>query len=309
MNPDVAAKLKRAERLEWLTIGWMASVLAVMTLAMGGSAAFATALFEDWLSLIPAIVFLIAARLERRPPTARFPFGLNRANSLAFLIAAVALTAVGSLLLFESLMTLVKAEHPTIAPVTLFGQPVWSGWVMIAALTYSVIPPMILGRMKGPVAKELHDKVLHTDALMQRADWQTGLAGIVGILGLGLGYWWADATAASFISLSIVHDGLRSLRIATAELADGAPRAIDSDEIAPDAQAVHDWLRERFPGARIELRETGRYIRAVVIGAEPPSGFDPDAEDIPGLKDRWRLERVSFSPSAPSLRERSRSAG
>jgi cation diffusion facilitator family transporter len=309
VNPEVAANLKRAERLEWLTIGWMASVLAVMTLAMGGSEAFATALIEDWLSLVPAVVFLIAVRLERRGPTRRFPFGFHRVNSLAFLIAAVALFFVGGLLLFESLMTLAKAEHPTIAPVSVFGHQVWAGWVMIAALAYSVVPPFVLGRMKQPVAKALHDKVLHTDALMQRADWMTGLAGIVGILGVGFGYWWADATAASFIAFSVVRDGIRSLRIAAAELIDGAPRAIDSDEIAPDAQAVHDWLAARFPDARIELRETGRYIRAVVVGATPPQDFDKDEADIPGLTDRWRLERVSFSPSAPSRPARSRSAG
>lgn len=308
MNPQVAADLKRAERLEWLTLGWMASVLAVMTLAAGGSAAFATALFEDWLSLVPAIVFLIAVRLERKGPTKRFPFGFHRVNSLAFMIAAVALFFVGGLLLFESLMTLIKAEHPTIAPVSVFGHQLWAGWVMIAALSYSVVPPFILGRMKQPVAEALHDKVLHTDALMQRADWMTGLAGIVGIMGLGLGYWWADAVAACFISFSIVQDGIRSLRIATAELIDGAPRAIDSAEIAADAQAVHDWLAEQFPDARIELRETGRYIRAVVVGAEPPADFDTEEAHIPGLTDRWRLERVAFSPSAPSRPAHPRSA-
>lgn len=298
MNPDVAAGLKRAERLEWLTIGWMASVLAVMTLAMGGSEAFATALFEDWLSLVPAVVFLIAARLERKGPTPRFPFGFHRVNSMAFLVAAVALFFVGGLLLFESLMTLARAEHPTIEPMALFGHQVWSGWVMIAALAYSIVPPVILGRMKQPVARALHDKVLHTDALMQRADWMTGLAGIIGILGVGFGYWWADAAAASVIAFSVVHDGIKSLRVAAAELIDGAPRAIDGAGIAPDAQAAYDWLHQRFPDARIEMRETGRYIRIVVDGATPPDGFDPG--DIPGIPDRWRLERVAFSPAEPS---------
>jgi hypothetical protein len=38
------------------------------------------------------------------------------------------------------------------------------------ALTYSIVPPVILGRMKLPLAKRLQDKVLHTDAMMQKAD-------------------------------------------------------------------------------------------------------------------------------------------
>jgi hypothetical protein len=41
---------------------------------------------------------------------------------------------------------------------------------MIAVLVYSVIPPVILGRLKKPVAAKIADKVLHTDALMNAAD-------------------------------------------------------------------------------------------------------------------------------------------
>ena len=93
---------------------------------------------------------------------------------------------------------------------------------MIAALAYSVVIPIVLGRLKLPVAKRLCDKVLHTDALMQKADWMTGIAGIGGVLGIALGLWWADALAAGFISLSILKDGLTSMRTASAELLDGA---------------------------------------------------------------------------------------
>jgi len=290
--------MDRAIRLEWITIGAMATVLAVMTMALGGSEAFRTALFEDWLSLIPAIVFLLSAHFEGKRANARFPYGYHRANSLAFLVAAVALAGVGGLLLFESIMTLVKAEHPTIEPIRLFGHDIWSGWIMMGALLYSAVPPMILGRMKQPIAERLHDKVLHTDALMQRADWMTGLAGIVGILGVGFGYWWADASAATFIAAGIVRDGLRTLRIAAAELNDGTPRALDSDSIAPDAVLIRKALETRFPGSQALLRETGRYIRAEVVGAAAPKRFSADDLDIPGLEHRWRLESVSFQPKA-----------
>jgi cobalt-zinc-cadmium efflux system protein len=272
--PGVEHDLKQAERLEWWTLGAMATVLAVMTAAAGGSEAFKNALFEDWLSLIPAIVFLVAARLERWEPTRRFPFGFGRANSLAFLIAAVALASVGASLMVESVKTLVSAEHPSVEPVRLFGREIWSGWLMIAALAYSVVPPFILGQLKLPVARRLHDKVLHTDALMQKADWQTGLAGIVGVIGIAFGLWWMDAVAATFIAFSILHDGIKSLRTATAELIDGFPRKLENDEPAEDAVAVRDWLRDQFPEAEIMIRETGRYMHAVVTGADRPEGWE-----------------------------------
>lgn len=304
---ELAPNLKRATRLEWWTLAWMSSVVLVMYMASGGSQAFRTALFEDVLSLIPAIVFLIAARFEKKPPTRLFPYGFHRVNSLAFLIAAVALASVGGFLLFEAVMTLVRQEHPSVPPTSLFGQTVWSGWVMIAALVYSVIPPLILGRLKLPVARELNDKVLHTDALMQKADWMTGLAGVAGIVGIGFGLWWADAVAAGFIAFDIVTDGVSALKRATAELIDGTPRKIDTDEVADDAAAIQRWLEERHPGADVRLRESGRFIRANVSGAMSPEQIETEALDIPGVDKPWRLESVTFAPPDPS-RTPSRSA-
>ena len=209
---EVEKAMKRAERLAWISIAFLFSIILAMAVVMGGSQAMQTAWIEDMLSLLPPVVFLIALRLERKPATEKFPFGFYRANSLAFLIAAGALTTMGAVLLYESASTLIKQEHPTIGSFNLFGQEIWLGWAMIAVLVYSVIPPVILGRLKKPVAAKIADKVLHTDALMNAADWQTGLAGILGILGVGFGFWWADALAAGFISLSILMDGLRSVR-------------------------------------------------------------------------------------------------
>ena len=299
---EVIADLQRARRLEWWTIGWMVSVIALMYLVMGSSQAMRTAWIEDLLSLVPAIVFLIASHLEPKAPTHPFPYGFHRVHSLAFLISATALTAVGALLLFEACMTLLRAEHVTVPPVFLFGKEIWTGWLMVAALAYSIVPPVILGRMKLPLAKRLQDKVLHTDAMMQKADWMTGLAGIAGIVGLGLGFWWADAAAAAVISGSIIHDGLGALRSSTAELVDGAPRRLDKDEVAADAEALMQLLQERYPGAEVRLRETGRFIHAQVSGVEPEPQVQLD-EIWPGKPERsWRLAQLSFVPPEPDAK-------
>lgn len=297
LPPEREADLRRARRLEWLTIVWMLTIIAVVGLTMGSSQAMRTAWIEDVLSLVPAIVFLVAAKLEPRPETPRFPYGLHRVNSLAFLIAAVALAAVGFSLLVEAAMTLIKQEHVTIPPVTLFGQTFWSGWLMIAALAYSVVPPIILGRMKLPIAERINDKVLHTDAMMQKADWQTGLAGIAGIIGIGFGYWWADALAAGLISLSILTDGSKAMVTATAELIDGAPRALDSTKVSPEAERLQDALARRYPGATVRIREAGRYMHAEVEGSAPEANAIDLAAIWPGEPDRaWRFAQLSFTP-------------
>lgn len=290
----IADDVRRGERLEWWTLAWMTSVVAVMWLVMGSSQAMKAAVIEDLLSLVPAIVFLLSAHWERKHPGARFPFGYRRANSLAFLVAATALLSVGGFLVYESVTTLVRQEHPTVGGITLFGHTIWLGWLMIAALAYSVVPPMILGHLKHPIATRIRDKVLHTDALMQKADWQTGLAGIAGIIGIGLGWWWADATAALFISLSIIKDAVGALEKAVAELLDGTPRSLDSNAVSEDAERLIAALKARFGDVDVRLRETGRYIAAEVDCAPPR--VVPTAEDLMGKELAWRLASLTFRP-------------
>lgn len=295
LPPPIRSDMARAQRLEWWTLAGMGSIVAVMYLAMGGSQAMKTAFLEDLLGLIPAMTFLIAAKLEPREPTTRYRYGFVRVNSLAFLASAVVLTTMGLWLLFDGVSALLMNEHPSIGPLTIFGHTIWLGWVMIAALAYSVVIPMILGRLKLPVAKRLRDKVLHTDADMQKADWQTGLAGILGIIGVGLGFWWADSLAAALISLSILADGFRNLRVASAELLDSVPRALDSADMAEDAERLQRRLERRWPEGEVRLRESGRYIFASVEGVASPPTL-PSFGELMGDDPAWRLARLTFSP-------------
>lgn len=294
--PEIAPDIGRGRRLAWWTLGSMATVLVVMWLTAGSSAAMRAALIEDVLSLVPATVFLISTRYEAKPRNRRFRFGYKRVNSLAFLIAAVTLLSVGGFLVYEGLLTLLSQEHPTVGGVTLFGHTIWLGWMMIAALMYSAIPPMIIGRLKQPVARRIQDKVLHTDALMQKADWMTALAGIAGIAGIGFGLWWADATAALLIALSIVRDGAEATRQSVAELVDGVPLDLDDGEMATDAVYLEQQLVRLYPGADIRLREAGRYILADVCGAIPAGAVPPSEVLMPEGR-AWRLAEVSFVPS------------
>ena len=255
-----------------------------------------TAFVEDMLSLVPSATFLIAASLEDKPATQRFPFGFKRLNSIAFLISATALLSIGAFMAFEAIMALVKMEHPTIGAIRLFGQEFWLGWLMIAALLYSAIPPIILGRLKKPVAEQIEDKVLFTDAQTQKADWQTALAGIVGVMGIGVGLWWADAAAALFISLSILRDGWQNIKKSSSELADGAPRDLSSEDIAKDARAVMDRLAAAYPAASIRLRESGRYMIAEIAGSENMQA--PTLDQFSPADRPWRLAQISLVPAS-----------
>src|SRR5690606_32692628 len=156
-------------------------------------------------------VFLIASRIALRPPTERFPYGHHRAVSIAFLCGSLALFAMGAWLLGDAVVKLVKTEHTTIGGIHLFGHTFWSGWLMLPTLVWSALPAVLLGRLKLPLAKKIHDKVLFADSQMNKADWMTAAAAMVGVVGVGLGFWWADAAAAACISFSILRDGFTNL--------------------------------------------------------------------------------------------------
>ena len=300
MPDDKQQAIYRAKRLAWITIAFMISIIAVVGFTMGSSEAMKAVWIEDILSLIPPVAFLIGTRYFDRPPDAEFPYGYRRAVMIAFLTAAVALLGFGLYILIDSLSTLILVEPPTIQTVSIFGRRVWLGWLMIAALVYSAIPPFILGRMKQPLAHDLHQKALQTDANMNKGDWLSGLAGVLGIMGVAYGFWWAYAAAAIIISVEILRDGFSDLKNSIAQLMNKRPSDVDGkpdpvpDKVQHELERL-DWIES----ARVRLREDGDVLtgEAFIV---PKDEFDllnrlRNAYDVANAVD-WRLHDVNIVP-------------
>ena len=261
------AALHRAERLCGWTLLWMSLVSVMMFLVMGGSQAMKTALIEDVLSLVPAAAFLVASRFRRKGVDREYITGRERAYDVNFLISAVALTGVGLALVYEGLHTLLTATRPVVGTLQIAGHVVWQGWVMMAALAVSAVPPVILGRKKLRLARSLSLKPLHTDADVGKADWMTALAGIVGVAGIGMGWWWADAVAALVIATSILKDGVGNLRGAVRDLHDARPQKLDRsgpdplpDRLCSEIAAL-PWMQ----GCAVRLHEEGFHLSGTVM--------------------------------------------
>lgn len=297
---ELQGVLRRARWLELITIGYMLSVVAVIYLVMGSSQAMRAAFVEDLLALIPPTSFLIAARVAASKPDRKHPYGRHRAVAVGHLVSAVALLSMGVLLSWESASGLLRQEHPPVGTLQVLGQTVWAGWLMIAALAYSGIGPIILGRLKKPLAEQLHDKVLHADADMNKADWMTAGAGIVGILGIGMGLWWADAAAALVISLSILKDGVSNVRAAVAGLTDTTARTVDDRHEHPLVRQIEDYLDSRpwVAAHQTRVRDLG-HVFHVEVRVVPRGGeLDLDrlrqaTEDIRALD--WKLDDVTVA--------------
>jgi divalent metal cation (Fe/Co/Zn/Cd) transporter len=270
LPPDLEEVQRKAVRLEWISIAYLTSAVVAIYFTLGSSQAMKGAWLEDMLSLLPPIAFLVANRVRYNQPDGRHPFGYHRAVEIGYLSAALALAAMGIFLIVDSVLKLLSGEHPSIGMVELFDWQVWLGWLMIAALVYSAIPAMIIGQLKKPLAQQLHDKVLYADAQMNRADWLTAGAALVGVVGIGFGLWWLDAVAAILIGSEILHDGAKYTRAAGRDLLDGRPRRYDERGGHPLNEEVRalvartDWIDT----AAVRTRDMG-HVFAVEVLAVP----------------------------------------
>jgi divalent metal cation (Fe/Co/Zn/Cd) transporter len=306
LPPERSGDFRRARRLEIISAIYIASVVVVMGLAAGSSQAMQTVWIEDLLGIVPPIAFLVGARLAGRPPSPKFPYGHHRATSIAFLVAAVAQTATGLFLLGDGAVHLIKDETATLGTKEVFGLVIWEGWVMLAALAYSVIPMVVLGRLKLPLSRKLYDKAMATDADLNKDDYITGMVAALGIGGIAAGVGWFDAAAGMLISLLVCRDGSRNLIASIGDLMDRMPEDIEHKPLRMLVEKIEveleglPWVDE----ASVRLREHGNFI--VGDAFVKPMGSGVELRELEDARQRvegldWRLRAINVVPTPSSV--------
>lgn len=297
-----SSSLRRAIRFEWFTLGFLAVAITAVFLVMGNSQAMKAAWIEDCLSLAPPVAFLLAVRIVNRRPTRKYPYGFHRAVGVAHLVAGVALLTMGAFLVGDSSLGLLKAEHPPIGSVQLFGHTVWLGWLMMAVMASTIPLPLYLGRVKMSLAEELHDKVLYADADMNKADWTTAVGTIVGVAGIGVGLWWADSAAALLVGASILRDGLKNMRAAITDLMDTRATTFDGSEPHPITGRIDAHLRSlpwvHQAGSRVRDQGHVFHIEAFIV---PRRGHTPKLQALEEARDAcidldWKIQDIVLVP-------------
>lgn len=297
----------QAIRYEWISFFYMISTSFFSFLVMSNSQTMKTIWLEDMLGIIPPLSFLIASRIVKWKANRNFPYGFHRVTTMSFFTSSLALLILGIYLLVDGVIVLLKHEHPTIPNVFFFGHSIWLGFIMIPALLWSGIPSTILGHVKLPLSRKLYDKILFTDSKMNKASWMSAFASIIGILGIGLGYWWADAGVGLLISISIIHDGYQNFKQSVFDLVDEIPKMIGNEKTDPliaDVKALikkEDWVQS----VTTRFRDEGHVFFGDIL-------IEPKADDVSLIKlhalrhkleqYNWRLHDIVIMPVLPASR-------
>ncbi|MCB0064935.1 MAG: hypothetical protein KDE19_22580 [Caldilineaceae bacterium] len=142
-----------------------------------------------------------------------------------------------------------------------------------------------------------------------RVEWRWGSAeAIFDIVGIGLGWWWADSVAAGFISLEVLMDGYTNIRQAMSDLMDQRPTAVGSEEALNIGERLCAKIRRRVDVADVEvrLREEGHVFSGELFVALRESDTLPSriaakvadiAEDAAAFD--WRLYNLVVMPVTP----------
>lgn len=290
---------EKMRKLEWMTLLYQFFAAALVFVLAGQSQSMKTEWMENALALVPPLGVLLTYRMEKKPPDASRPFGYHRASTIAFMATAFALAMIGIVLCFEAASNLLHGERPSIGGFNLFGHTIWHGWLMIALMIGTAIPPVILGRKKIPVAKLLHDKALFADADMNRANWLSNGAGTIGLLLVAFGFWWGDSLAALLISLDIMRDGATNVCHSLSDVMDRHPVDLENGRQLPIVADVHRALKALpfVEKIHVLMREHGRYFYAEIF-IEPNEKMPPVVDATQRVRDAilpldWRLQHVA----------------
>jgi divalent metal cation (Fe/Co/Zn/Cd) transporter len=213
------------------------------------------------------------------------------------------LALVGLYLLYDALSKLLHQQRPAIGLMVIAGHHFWAGWGMIGALSYSLFCGLLIGILKKPVAKKLNCRALFAESTMNRDEWMSEGAAILGILLVAFGHWWGDAAAAAFISIEIVHDGWMNMRLVIGDLMDEAPTRLGTHDLEDVTEKVLTSVRsiDRVAHAAVRLREHGRALTGQVL-VVPRDGTDVLAlvNDVVecACEVDWRIHDLAVMPVA-----------
>src|SRR5579859_360920 len=194
-----------------------------------------------------AVVFL-GFRLSRRPPTARYPYGLERAEDLAGIGIALVIWASAAFAGIESVRKLIEHGHTT---------HVGAG---IAGAVLGIVGNQIVARYKLVTGRRINSATLVADARHSWLDALSSAGALAGLIAVALGQPWGDPVAGLAVTAFICHVGYEVTADVMRRLADGVdPDVISKAEASAGSvpSVIHAHARARWTGRSLRVEIEG----------------------------------------------------
>ncbi len=196
--------LRRALRLEWLTVGWNAveGVIAVAAALAAGSVALLGFGIDSFVETASGAVILWRIGAERRAKDAE---RIERVEDIARRGVALGLWLLAIYVAADATVALANGERPS------------SSAVGMALLVLSIAAMKWLANAKRAIALALHSHAMEADAAQTDFCWKLSVVALVGLVANAvLGWWWADPVAALGLAALIAVEARRTWKTGAA---------------------------------------------------------------------------------------------
>jgi divalent metal cation (Fe/Co/Zn/Cd) transporter len=192
--------LRRALRLEYLTVGWniVEGVVSLVIALEAGSIALLGFGVDSFVETASGCILLWRLHAERRAADKK---EIERLDRRAHKLVGLSLFLLAGYVAVEAVKDMILRDRPE---TTLAG---------IAITSVSMVAMWWLARAKRRTAAALESRAMAADSFQTTACWWLSLITLSGIgLNASLGWWWADPVAALGMTYFLAAEGREAWR-------------------------------------------------------------------------------------------------
>lgn len=198
---DRSLHLRRALRLEYLTVGWhvVEGLVAVTAALSAGSVALLGFGIDSFVESASGGVLIWRLSAERDQRLSAH--AIAELDRRAHYFVALSLFGLAGYVALDAITTLWRHEQPEASTVGM------------TVTTISIGVMWWLAREKRRAARALGSRALEADAFQTTACWWLSIVVLIGIgLNAAAGWWWADPVAALGMTYFLVREGREAWR-------------------------------------------------------------------------------------------------
>lgn len=242
------------------------SISKIVVGLMSGSLAVVSDGIDSVTDVVISIVMIFTARIMKRPPSQKYAYGYEKAESIATKILAMIIFYAGIQMLVSSLQSVFSSETRVLP-----------GIIAIYVTIFSIVGKMLLAYYQYKQGKKVNSSMLTANAMNMRNDVIISLSVLVGlfftfILNLPI----LDSITGLVISLFILKSAFSIFMDSNVELMDGVKDISVYDKIFEAVEKVQGACNPH----RVRSRQIGNmYMISLDIEADGDMTLD-EAHDI-----------------------------